>query len=282
MTLSSAWIALFFAFALAAGALSSLGNQYYRVFQASLIERFDRFFSSQFIFLNSVHLFMLYIAAVVLVPILLWWAKIPWFICLVLSLIILIMPKFVFTALEKKRRKDIVNALPDVLQQISGALRAGATFTTALDALVTEREGPIAQEFTLVLREHRLGTRLDDCLDNLAERINSEEIDIVVSAILIAQDVGGNLSEVFNRLADTLRSKISMEERIRSLTAQGVMQGYVVTALPTVIVVWLMIFENDSMAPLFTSLLGWIFVAIILSLQITGGFIIQKIVRTDI
>lgn len=282
MTLSVAWIALFFALALATAALISLGSQYYQNFQASLIDRFDRFFSSQFIFLNSVHLFSLYIAAVLLIPSVLWWAGIPWFIGIFLSLVILIMPKFAFIFLEKKRRKDIVQALPDVLQQLSGALRAGATFTTALDAMVTERDGPIAQEFTLVLREHRLGTRLDDCLDNLAERINSEEIDIMVSAILIAQDVGGNLSEVFNRLSDTLRSKIAMEERIRALTAQGVMQGYVVTALPTLIVVALMLIERESMSPLFTSLLGWVFMAVILCLQLTGGFFIQKIVRTDI
>ena len=282
MTLNYAWIGLFVSFTLSAGVLGSLGNQYYRAFQASLIERFERFFSSQFIFLNSVHLCGLYMMATVTLPGLLLWISFPWFICLAVALVILIAPKFVFYVLEKKRRKNIVRVLPDVLQQLSGALRAGATFTTALDAMVTEREGPVTQEFSLVLRENRLGTRLDDCLDNLAERVKSEEMDIVVSAILIAQDVGGNLSEVFNRLADTLRTKITMEERIRSLTAQGVMQGYVVTALPTAIVLGLMVVERESMSPLFTSLLGWIFMAVILCLQITGGFFIQKIVRADI
>lgn len=280
--LNMVWIALFLAFALAAASLSSLATQYCQLFQRSLIDRFERFFSSQFLFFNAVHLFALYIVILVLIPAGLFWAGIPWFICVLLVVIILAMPRIVFSLLEKKRKKDIVNALPDVLQQLAGALRAGSTFTTALDALVTERDGPIAQEFSLVLREQRLGTRLDDCLDNLGDRVNSEEMDIVVSAILIAQDVGGNLSEVLNRLADTLRSKISMEERIRSLTAQGVMQGYVVTALPTVIVMALMVVENESMTPLFTTLLGWIFMALILSLQIMGGYFIQKIVKADI
>jgi len=243
---------------------------------------FDRFFSNQFISVNAVHLFSAYVVVLVATPVVIQALGLSWYFSIMSVFLILILPKTAFSILEKRRRKAIVLALPDTLQQISGALRAGSTFNSAMEALVDESDGPIAQEFSLVLREQRLGIRIDESLENFGERIKSEDIDIVVSAILIAQDVGGNLAEVLNRVAETLRSKISMEERIDALTAQGVMQGYVVTALPTLIVAALLLLEPEAMTPLFKSLLGWVFIVLILSLQICGGWFIRKVVSIDI
>ena len=90
------------------------------------------------------------------------------------------------------------------------------------------------------------------------------------------------MAEVLTRVADTLRSKISMEERIGALTAQGVMQGYVVTALPSLILATLVVLEKEAIMPLFTSLLGWVFLVLIVSLQICGGWFIRKVVSIDI
>ncbi len=273
---------LFFSISFLGALLIGVGKKVVFRFRTSMTELFERFFSSQFLFFNASTMFYFYSLVLFVAPIGLWWIFSSWFFSVGAVLIILVFPRIAFSIMEIHRRKMIVNALPDVLQQLSGALRAGATFNMALDALVSEREGPIAQEFSLVLREQRLGTRLDDSLENLGDRVKSEDMDIVVSAILIAQDVGGNLAEVLNRLAETLRSKISMEERIQSLTAQGVMQGYVVTALPTFIVLALVVVERKAIMPLFTSLLGWIFLTIIITLQILGGWFIRKIVQVDI
>ena len=282
MSIMLGLIALFFAITAAFALIFLTGTELFRNYQKSLTELFDRFFSSQFMFVNATHLFTLYILTLIGFPIILWVMGFPWFVSCLFIVLILLVPRAAFSIMDKRRRKNIVLTLPDALQQLGGALRAGSTFNASLEALVSEREGPIAQEFSLVLREQRLGIRFDESLDNLGERVKSEDIDIVISAILIAQDVGGNLAEVLTRVADTLRSKISMEERIEALTAQGVLQGYVVTALPTFIVLALIMLEREAMMPLFTSLLGWIFLVIILFLQVFGGLVIRKVVSIDI
>lgn len=282
MTIIFVLSALFIAFTIACGVSLSFGKSIFQSYQRSLTELSDRFFSSQFMFVNASRMFAAYIAIIVVTPTVFWLLGLPWFVLVFFVVLMMVLPRTVFSIMEKRRRKSIVLALPDTLQQLGGALRAGSTFNAALEALVSERDGPIAQEFSLVLREQRLGIRLDESLENLGERVKSEDIDIVISAILIAQDVGGNLAEVLTRVADTLRSKISMEDRIEALTAQGVMQGYVVTALPTLILAALLMLENQAIMPLFTSLLGWIFLAIILSLQTCGGFFIRKVVSIDI
>ncbi len=278
----STLLSLFFAFSLGFGVVALIGRDIVTSYQTAITELFERFFSDQFMTVNANQMVAAYFFALLAFPTVLYWVGFPWFIAGVSIIVVLLTPYLAVKVMEGLRRKQIVNSLPDALQQIGAALRAGSTFNTALDSLVSEQEGPLSQEFSLVLREQRLGIGLDVSLEDLGDRVKSEDMDITVSAILIAQDVGGNLAEVLTRLADTLRAKISMEERIRSLTAQGVMQGYVVTALPSFIVLALLLLERESMLPLFTSLLGWVFIAVILTLQTCGGWFIRKIVSIDI
>lgn len=275
-------IALFIAFVLLIGLTVLFSVERFTRFKTMQVQKIDRFFSNQFVVVNATQCFYAYLAVVIVSPLLLLGLGAPIVVAIGTVVLLFAAPTICFRYMEARRRVDIVRALPDSLQQISGALRAGSTFNTALEALVDEQNGPIAQEFSLVVREQRLGIPLEESLENLGDRINSEEFDIVISAIKIAQDVGGNLAEVFSRLADTLRSKINMEERVRSLTAQGVMQGYVVTALPVLIVVVLSVLEMKAMLPLFTSVLGWAFLIVIAVLLATGSWFIRKVVRVDI
>lgn len=195
----------------------------------------------------------------------------------------LILPRWLLARLATRRREAISAALPDALAQIAGGMRAGATFITAIQAMVDEDKGPLGQEFGLLLREHRVGARLDDALDNLGERVQSEDVDLVISAALIAQEVvGGNLAEILHRLSETLRRKLEMEGKIRALTSQGILQGRVVTALPFMILLALLFIEPEATRPIFTSLLGWCFLAVIIVMQCLGGLMIRRIVRIDI
>jgi len=189
-----------------------------------------------------------YLSALFVAPVLVYAVTKTAFIVVVVVSAILVIPRIAHVVLLNRRRERFVLALPDSLQQIASSLRAGSTFNLAIEAVVEESVGPISEELSLVLREQRLGLRLDESLENLGDRVNSEEVDITVSAILISQEMGGNLAEVLNRLAETLRKKISMEE----------------------------------MLPLFTSLLGWISLAFILVLQCCGGWFIRKVVQVDI
>lgn len=191
-------------------------------------------------------------------------------------------PKRLLAWLAARRREKINQALPDGLAQIAGAMRAGSTFTMAMQSMVDEQPGPLGQEFSLVLREQRVGARLEEALDNLGERVQTEEMDLVISAALIAQDVGGNLAETLARLSETLRRKMEMEGKIRSLTAQGILQGRVVTLLPFMILGALMFIEPDAIRPIWSSLLGGIFLVTIIVLQFVGSSVIRKIVSIEV
>jgi len=235
-----------------------------------------------FIFSDTRKLLIVYVLAMVFIPLSLFIMDFSMIIVFGAFICVFIFPKYYFKRLAKKRAMEINVALPDALSQIAGAMRAGSTFISAMQAMVEEQKGPISQEFSLLLREQRMGARLEEALDNLGERVQTEEMDLVISAALISQDVGGNLAEIFARLSDTIRRKLEMEGKVKSLTAQGVLQGYVVTALPFLILMALTVIEPEAIRPMFTSLLGWIFLGIMMVLQVVGGFMIKKIVTIDV
>ena len=235
-----------------------------------------------FLFADGRKLFAGYVVLLVAAPAALWLTGQPLvFVALAIGLL-LALPRVAFARMAARRAKRINEALPDALAQISGAMRAGATFTSAMQSMVDEQTGPLGQEFSLLLREQRLGARLEDALDNLGERVQTEEMDLVISAAMIAQEVGGNLAEILSRLSETLRRKLEMEGKIRALTAQGILQGRVVTALPFLILGALLFIEPEAIRPLWTGLLGWCFLGTIFVLQFVGGFMIRRIVRIEI
>jgi len=235
-----------------------------------------------FLFADTRKLMLLYVAAFLLVPLALALLGSGVIIVCISVFAMLVAPRVAFAQLAIRRRVRINARLPDALAQIAGAMKAGSTFTMSVQSFVEEDKGPLGQELSLLLREQRVGARLEDALDNMAERVQSEEMDLVVSAALIANDVGGNLAEILQGLSDTIRRKLEMEGKINALTAQGRLQGRVVSALPFAILLPLVYFEPDATMPMFNSLLGWIFLGVIIVMVSIGGILIRKIVSIDI
>lgn len=248
----------------------------------NIADKTDGQLRKMFMFANTRQLLVLYFLALILIPLALFALDQSPVLILIVIVALLMAPRMVLNSLAKRRKAAINKALPDALAQVAGAMRAGATFTSALQSMVEEQTGPLGQEFGLLLKEQRMGARLEDALDNLGERIQSEEMDLVISASLIAQEVGGNLAEILQRLSDTIRRKMEMEGKVKSLTSQGVLQGYVVTALPFFILFMLLFMEPEATRPIFKSILGWGWLFVIAVLQLVGGFIIKKIVTIDI
>lgn len=196
----------------------------------------------------------------------------------VLSLI----PRFVLQHMRQSRLDKFEQQLPDALLMLASGMRAGASLTMSTQQLVRESEAPIAQEFELMLREQRLGVALDTALENLLARVPLQSLSLVVAAMRIANETGGGLAEALDRAAQTLRSKMAMEGKIKALTAQGKMQAWVVGMLPLTLIYVLSKMEPEAMEKLWTTPIGYGTLAAIAILEFFGIVLIRKIVAVDV
>lgn len=235
-----------------------------------------------FLFVDPRALFRANVALFLLLPMLVWLFTGAPFLAVLAAVVGAVFPRTAWVVMRNRRMRKLVLQLPDALTMMAGSLRAGASLQQSLDMVVKETPAPVSQEFSLLLREQRLGLALEDSLRGMAQRLNVEDIDLFVSAMSIAKEVGGNLSEILDRLASTLRAKAVMEGKIRALTSQGKLQGLIVGALPIFLAGILYVMEPEAMLPLFTTLYGWGVMAAVFVLLLLGGFFIKKIVTIDV
>ncbi len=239
-------------------------------------------FAEMFVFVDVGRWFNVYLAGVMVVPPAVWIATRELWLGVVVLGVSLVAPYLLLSVFYQRRLKAIEKQLPDAMTMLSASLRAGASFTTALDTLIQESGPPISQEFSLLLREIRLGVDMDTALDHMEQRISLEDFRLFLSAIRISREVGGNLAETLDKIAATLRSKLVMEGKINSLTAQGRLQGIVMSLLPLLLIVVLMKLEPVAMSMLFTTKLGWMVLLVIVVMQVLGFLAIRKITEIDI
>ncbi len=222
------------------------------------------------------------IVALVVVPAVVWVATDNPIIAVAAAAVVILIPKFAVNFLRKRRFKQFEMQLPDALLMVSGALRAGASLTVAMEGMVKEQRPPLAQEFSLMLREQRLGVDFDTALRNMEKRLPLPDFIMVVAGMRISREVGGNLADILETLADTLRRKQQMEGKIAALTAQGKMQGLVMTGLPLFLMLVLTHMEPEAMAPLYHTWYGWATLAVIGVMEVIGYVAIQKITTIDV
>ena len=253
---------------------------------AAYQRRFTRLARSRleeaFVFIDPNRVFLLTVAGVVVVPPLLWWLTGSLMLPVFIVVLAVMMPRISFSVMNRRRRAKIVTQLPDVLLMLGSSLRAGTSLQIALDLAIRETPAPLSQELGVVVQEQRLGVALEDALESMATRLKLEEIELVVTAMTIARDVGGNLAETLDRLATTLRAKSTMEGKIRSLTSQGKLQGLIVGSLPLFLMLVLSRMQHDAMAPLFNTWIGYGVLGVIGVLETIGFVLIKKIVTIDV
>ncbi|MCO7223837.1 type II secretion system F family protein [Pleionea sp. CnH1-48] len=191
-------------------------------------------------------------------------------------------PSISYKVLKKKRHETFIKQLPDMLQSSATAMKAGSSLNQAIESVVMEETGPISQEFDLFLRELRVGVDFNEALNNIYTRIPMMDLKLVISGMQISREIGGNLADTLERLADTLRRKIEMEGKIDALTAQGRAQGFVMTALPILLGLVLYQMEPEQMSLLWEKWYGWIVIAIVVLMEVMGYFFIRKIVNIDV
>src|SRR5665811_881539 len=140
--------------------------------------------------------------------------------------------------------------LPDTITLLANALRAGSSFLQAIELVVRESRPPISTEFQRVIREVNLGLPFEQALENMVRRVESEDLDLMATAISIQYQVGGNLAEILDSIAYTIRERVRIKGEIRTLTAQQRMSGYVVALLPIALVGFLTVIAPNFMAPM--------------------------------
>ena len=172
--------------------------------------------------------------------------------------------------------------LAETITLISNSLRAGSSFLQSIELVSRETPAPMGEEMGRVVREVNLGLGMEEALNNLVRRIKSDDLDLMVTAIGVQQQVGGNLAEILDTIAFTIRERVRIKGEINTLTAQGRMSGYLVSFLPIAIAVVLNMINPAFMQPLFTSLIGQILLAVGGVMMVIGFFAIQKIVAIKV
>lgn len=193
-----------------------------------------------------------------------------------------LVPLLVLRVKVERRTKAFNDQLGDALILIANSLRTGYSFLQSIEMVSREMLPPIATEFARVLREMNLGVTTEEALNNLAKRVDSDDLDLVVTAVLIQRQVGGNLAEVLENIAGTIRSRIKIKGEIKTLTAQGRISGVIIGLLPVALGLVIYALNPGYMQILFTHPLGRALVAGAVVSQLIGVLLIRRIVNIDV
>lgn len=243
---------------------------------------FEGALNDRFIFLDLKKYFVIYLVISILIFFILLAIGFKPLVTIVVVGILILGPIVAYKMFLKRRIAAFEKQLPDGLQMIAGALRAGSSLSASLLQLSTEFPPPLSQEISLVVREQKLGLNIDICLQNLAERMPLNSVILTVSTIRIANETGGELAESLARTANTLRLIEQAEGKIAALTSQGKMQAWVVGLMPVSLIVVLNKMEPEAMGQLWTTKEGWLALAAIIILEFLGIYVIRKIVNIDV
>src|SRR6266849_154796 len=193
-----------------------------------------------------------------------------------------LLPIMVVLRLRGKRLSLFGEQLPDALDLIRAALQAGHGFLSALQVVADEFPDPIAAELKEVAEEIRLGLTVREALQHLVERMEDPNLPILVTGVVITQEVGGNLAEVLDNISHTIRERFKLLREVRVMTAQGRLSGMVLTGLPFLVATCLILFNREYFRPMIEQRAGWWMMGYALCSILFGHIVIQRIVRIKV
>jgi len=184
--------------------------------------------------------------------------------------------------LQARRTRAFDKQLGDTIVLLSNALKAGYSFAQAINTVSRSASPPIADEFSRATREMALGISVDDALNHMVKRNQSEDFDLMVTAVQIHRVVGGNLAEILDTIAHTIRERVRIKGEIRTLTAQARASGWIITLLPIGLAAALTVISPDYFTPMFKETLGIVMLALGGFSMLIGFALIQKIVKIEV
>jgi tight adherence protein B len=190
---------------------------------------------------------------------------------------------WLYLGLRRSRRRKAFNAgLPETLQLMSGSLAAGLSLAQSVDTIVREGTEPIASEFRRVMVETRLGVTLEDAMEGVAERFDSKDFEWVVMAIKIQRQVGGNLAELLDTVAATMREREYMRRQVSALAAEGKLSAWVLGGLPPLFMIYLLLTNYDYVIVMFQEPLGWAMLIGAATILAVGVFWMSRLVKVEV
>ncbi len=186
------------------------------------------------------------------------------------------------TVIKKRRIARFTTQMVDALTLMANGLRSGLNVPQTLQIVVDEMPAPVSQEFGLVLDQNRIGVPLEAAFENMAKRIDTEEIYIFSTSVNILRETGGNMAETFDTIVKTIRERMKLAKKIDALTAQGRTAGLIVGMVPFGTAGMMYVIDPDFIRPLFTTLPGFFIVLVVLGLVAAGLFIINKMVQIKV
>lgn len=192
------------------------------------------------------------------------------------------LPRVVVNWLRTRRLERFNLQLLEALPMMANALRAGFSINQAFESVAEGTDAPMSQEISLFLQQLRVGVSFSEALAALDERVGSEDLTLVCTAIDIARRSGGNLTEIFDSIAETIRARLRIHQHVRTLTAQGRLQGLIIGAMPFLLGIGMAIFKPNLMLPFLGSLIGVITVVAVTLMVALGALLIRKIVNIDV
>ncbi len=200
----------------------------------------------------------------------------------VMGVVGLFFPRFYVARKQGQRLRAFEAQLPDTISLWVNALRSGYSVLQSMEAIARESPEPTSTEFRRIVQEVQLGIPMEDALEHLLNRMPSDDMDLVNTAVNIQREVGGNLAEILEAIAHTIRERIKLKGEIRVLTAQGRITGWLISLLPIILTLFLMVVSPGYMGGMVENrMCGWPMMGLGLGMIGTGAAIIQKIVSID-
>lgn len=191
-------------------------------------------------------------------------------------------PRPFMNMLVERRIKKYETQMVDALNLLSNGLRAGLSVPQSIGMVVEELPAPVSQEFNSILQQTKIGVPLDEAFENLVKRVPTEDNDMFVSSVNILRETGGNLAEVFDTIADVIRERVRLKQKIDTFVAQGKMQGGMIASMPTLMGAYFASTDPNFLKLLFGSPIGIILLIVAYGLNIFGAFMMWKVIQIKV
>ena len=205
-----------------------------------------------------------------------------WYVALLAAVFVTALEYIYVLVRIDRRSASFTNQLGDCLTMVANALRAGFSFLQAMDMISKEMEPPISEEFQHVMRDISLGASIDRALNDMDKRVGSPDFSLVVTAVLIQQQVGGDLAHILDTISETIQDRIRMRREVKTLTTQGRMSGWILVLTPVGLALFMSSSNPNYLDPLLNHPIGQMILGATVLSEIIGAIVINRIVDIEV